>query len=234
MRQAVKTQPVLLQIFEFENSLLPQFIAQQCAAVARLIAVNVWNCSTIDWIKKNCHNFCTEHWFGRAYQRRNTIRTPEQKTNKLATRKNETKWLLDMQSTAKVCPCCRLERMNGRTEWRTSFGPFARQQTTKYNLVVKSFALTPPANLFTATAGARRNWNSPLHGGAAPPAFETSASPTIAVCESQFQQLQSQSWSSLLMHNASKILALQRGRYQLFHLPTVQRVSALIYPFLSG
>lgn len=48
MRQAVKTQPVLLQIFEFENSLLPQFIAQQCAAVARLIAVNVWNCSTID------------------------------------------------------------------------------------------------------------------------------------------------------------------------------------------
>lgn len=69
-----------------------------------------------------------------------------------------------MQSTAKVCPCCRLERMNGRTEWRTSFGPFARQQTTKYNLVVKSFALTPPANLFTATAGARRNWHPPLHG----------------------------------------------------------------------
>lgn len=164
MRRAVKTQPVLLQIFEFENSLLPEFIAQQCAAVARLIAVNVWNCSTIDWIKKNCHNFCTEHWFGRAYQRRNAIRKPEQKTNKLATRKNETKWLLDMQSTAKVCPCCRLERMNGRTEWRTSFGPFARQQTTKYNLVVKSFALTPPANLFTATAGARRNWHPPLHG----------------------------------------------------------------------
>lgn len=53
-----------------------------------------------------------------------------------------------MQST-KVCPA--LLHADYR---RNSFGPFARQQTTtKYNLVVKTFALTPHGKLVYRHSG---------------------------------------------------------------------------------
>lgn len=116
------------------------------------------------------------------------------------------------------------------------FWPICQTANNKIQFSCKKFCTNSTGKLVYSDSGHTKQltpasaWSrfSPLS------TFETSASPTIAVCESQFQQLQSQSWSSLLMHNASKMLAMQRGRYQLFHLPTVQRVSALIYPFLSG